>query len=234
MRNDKFTNSLKLRRVGGITFNFSITIPDRLLRPFVALVLLYRRLHYGYAFRKIPLTQGKFAIVDPEDYKRLAIYKWHLANSPTGTYAARWQRIRPGGYRKKIWMHREVIGVPEHLLCDHINGNGLDNRSANLRPATVSQNLCNRPKRKSKTRSKYKGLEYDKIQRKWKVRIQYNGRKINLGSFATEIDAARAYDDKATVLFGEFARLNLTRRKSSIWSWCACLLKCLDRKNSLL
>jgi hypothetical protein len=185
-----------------------INIPDRLAGPWIWLMLLYRRLRYGYAFRRIPLTQGKFAIVDPIDYERLAKYKWHLSKSPTGSYAARWQRIWPGGPRKKIWMHRQVIDVPEHLLCDHVNGNGLDNRNANLRPATVSQNLCNRPKRKSKTRSKYKGLEYDRIQRKWKARIQYNGRKIYLGSFASEVDAAKAYDKKAKVLFGEFARFN--------------------------
>jgi hypothetical protein len=185
-----------------------INIPNWLAGPLVWLLLLYRRLRYGCAFRKIPLTQGKFAIVDPEDYERLAKYRWHLSKSPTSSYAARWQCSRPGGLRKKIWMHREVIDIPKHLLCDHINGNGLDNREANLRPATVSQNLCNRPKTKAKTRSKYKGLEWDKTQRKWKVRIQYNGRKIYLGSFSNEIDAARAYDKKAKGLFGQFAYLN--------------------------
>jgi len=105
-------------------------------------------------------------------------------------------------------MHREVIDIPEHMLCDHINGNGLDNRAANLRPATVSQNLCNRRKTKANTRSKYKGLEWDKTQRKWKARIQHNGRKIYLGSFSNEIDAAKAYDEKARKLFKEFACLN--------------------------
>lgn len=179
-------------------------------------LLLYRRLRYGYAFRKIPLTQGRFAIVDPEDYQCLAKYKWHLSKSPTGSYAARWERIRGGGPRKKIWMHRQVIDVPEHLLCDHINGNGLDNRKANLRPATVSQNLCNRIKIKSTTRSKYKGLEWDKIQGKWKARIQCNGQRIYIGSFANEIDAAKAYDEKAKVLFGEFARFNFPQNKSRI------------------
>ena len=175
----------------------------------VLLLLLYRRLRYGCAFRKIPLTKGKFAIVDPEDYERLAKYKWFLSESPTSSYAARWQRCREGGLRKKIWMHREVIDIPKHMLCDHINGNGLDNRAANLRTATVSQNLCNRPKTKAKTRSKYKGLEWDKAQKKWKARIQHDGRKIYLGSFSKEIDAARAYDKKAKVLFGQFAHLNL-------------------------
>jgi len=194
--------------VGWKIIRVIINIPNWLAGPLVSLLLLYRRLRYGCAFRKIPLTQGEFAIVDPEDYDRLANYKWFLAKSPTSSYAARWQCTRPCGLRKKIWMHREVIDIPEHMLCDHVNGNGLDNREANLRPATVSQNLCNRPKTKAKTRSKYKGLEWDKIQRKWKVRIQCNGRKIYLGSFSNEIDAAKAYDKKAKALFGQFASLN--------------------------
>jgi hypothetical protein len=193
---------------GGIIIRVIINIPNWLEKPLVLLLLMYRRLRYGCAFRKIPLTQGKFAIVDPQDYERLAKYKWHLSKSPTSSYAARRQYSGPGGLRKKIWMHREVIDIPKHMLCDHVNGNGLDNRAANLRPATISQNLCNRPKTKARTRSKYKGLEWDKIQRKWKVRVQHNGRKIYLGSFAKEIDAAKAYDEKAKVLFGQFAYLN--------------------------
>lgn len=166
---------------------------------------MYRRLRYGYTFRRIRLTQGKFAIVDPEDYPRLAKHKWFLAKSPTSSYAARWQRLKAENARKKIWMHRQLIHIPKHMVCDHINRNGLDNRKANLRAATVSQNLCNRPKTTTKTRSKYKGLEWDRIQKKWKVRIQLNNRKIYLGSFASEIDAALSYDKKATELFREFA-----------------------------
>ena len=172
------------------------------------MVLLYRRLRYGFSFRKIPLTRGKFAIVDPEDYPRLAKYKWHLAKSPYGSYAVRWKRIKAKNTRKRIWMHREIIHVPANLLCDHINRDSLDNRKANLRPATVSQNLCNRSKTKSKTRSKYKGLEWDRIQRKWKARIQVNNKKIYLGSFTSETAAAKAYDSAAKKYHREFANLN--------------------------
>jgi len=188
-------------------------IQNCLVKPLLSLLLLYRRLRYGYAFRKIPLTRGKFAIVDPEDYPRLAKYKWFLAKSPTGSYATRWQRLKNKNARKRIWMHREIIHIPKHMVCDHKNRNGLDNRKANLRPATVSQNLCNRSKRRTKTRSKYKGLEWDKIQRKWKARIQLNGRKIYLGSFAGEIDAAKAYDKAAKKYHGEFAALNFEQKQ---------------------
>jgi hypothetical protein len=175
-------------------------------------LLFFRRLRYGYPFRRIPLTQGKFAIVDPEDYPRLAKFKWHLAKSPTSSYAVRWKRLNSKNARTRIWMHRQVIKIPGHMLCDHKNHDGLDNRKANLRPATISQNLCNRPKTRAKTRSKYKGLEWDKTQRKWKARIQLNNKKIYLGSFDSEIDAAKAYDRKAIELFGRFACPNFPQK----------------------
>ena len=105
-------------------------------------------------------------------------------------------------------MHHQIINIPKGMVCDHINRNGLDNRKANLRPATVSQNLCNRPKRKSKTRSNYKGLEWDKTQGMWKARIQYRGRKTYLGSFKSGIAAALAYDTAAKKYHKDFAILN--------------------------
>jgi hypothetical protein len=149
-----------------------------------------------------------FARVDPEDYRRLAEYKWFLAGSPTGCYAAHWHYPEDSKRRRKVWMHRQIIDIPPGMVCDHINRNGLDNRKANLRPATISQNLCNRPKRKTKTRSRYKGLEWDRAQRKWKARLQLNGRKIYLGSFKSEEAAARAYDTAAKKYHGQFATLN--------------------------
>jgi len=94
------------------------------------------------------------------------------------------------------------------LVVDHINGNGLDNRKANLRLATRRQNQFNRRQRCDAVLSKYKGVTFRKKTNKWLVRIGYCGRRINLGLFDNETDAAKAYDEAAKELFGEFAALN--------------------------
>jgi len=104
-------------------------------------------------------------------------------------------------------MHRSILNVPDSLVVDHINGNGLDNRKANLRPATRSQNACNIPKYKP-SRSKYKGLTWHKARRKWNARIRKNGKTYSLGYFDSQIPAAKAYDTAAKKLHKNFAKLN--------------------------
>jgi hypothetical protein len=194
---------------GGIKLNLSITItiPDRLAGLFIALMLYYRRLRYGYPFHRIPLTQGKYAIVDPEDFERLNKHKWHAVRQNNTFYA-----IRCTGPAKKttyIRMHREIIHPPRHLVVDHINHNGLDNRKANLRSATRAQNNYNRLiiKRKGAS-SKYKGVAWKEDRKKWRARIHFNGKLIFLGYFKDEIQAAKAYDIAAKKYYGRFACLN--------------------------
>jgi len=173
----------------------------------VALTLYYRRIRYGYPFRRIPLTQGKYAIVDPEDFERLNRHKWYASKWGNTFYA-----IRCAGPAKKttyIRMHREIIHPPRHLVVDYINHNGLDNRKANLRPATRAQNNYNRLaiKRKGAT-SKYKGVDWKKDKKKWCARIYFNGKLIFLGYFKDEKQAAKAYDKAAKKYYGQFAYLN--------------------------
>jgi len=120
--------------------------------------------------------------------------------------------------RKNLQMHRLIIDVPPGCFCDHINHNGLDNRKANLRIAQHKQNIWHRRKFIRRTsggfqrpsRSQYKGVDFVSANggRCWRVRIRVNGKRIYLGSFENEIDAAKAYDRAACKYHKEFASLN--------------------------
>ena len=167
---------------------------------------MYRRTRYGYAFRRIKLTQGKHAIVDPEDFERLNKHKWYAARDTRTFYAHRKKRV--GKKYVSIGMHRQILDPPNHLVVDHINHNGLDNRKANLRLATSAQNSYNRRQvRKSKS-SKYTGVSWKERTKKWAAIICYKRENIIVGYFKDEIQAAKAYDKAAKKYHGEFATLN--------------------------
>ena len=95
-------------------------------------------------------------------------------------------------------------------LIDHINGDRSDNRIANLREATVAQNIANQ-KRPKRNTSGFKGVSHTKkgaVGRPWAANISHGNRKRWLGSFATKEEAAKAYDAAALELHKEFANLN--------------------------
>jgi hypothetical protein len=151
--------------------------------------------------RLIPLTQGKFAVVDAADYEWLKQYKWHVIKYKNTSYA----RTQKNG--KSIRMHRLITGAPSHLFVDHRDHNGLNNRRANLRPCTQQENIYNRRPRPGST-SRYKGVYRTKKSKKYRANIRNNGKILSLGCFDDEIEAAITYDIKAIQLFGEFAYLN--------------------------
>lgn len=122
--------------------------------------------------------------------------------------------LNPSGYAvtsisgKTKFMHKMILEGEE---TDHINGDRLDNRRSNLRPANQSQNRFNSRVKKDSTNG-YKGV-YRNNSVYWGARIQKDGKRLYLGNFPTKEDAARAYDEKAKELFGEYAWLNFPNEK---------------------
>ena len=112
-------------------------------------------------------------------------------------------------------MHRVIAETPEGKETDHVNHNSLDNRRENLRVCTHSQNMANASKKTPHT-SKFKGVTWNRHLGRWYSRITCNGKLLNIGPFNSEIDAAKAYDEKATELFGEFALPNFPQEKEVI------------------
>jgi hypothetical protein len=166
---------------------------------------------YGYAFRRIPLTKGQIAIVDPDDYERLSKYKWSASEHGKTWYAVRREYLKETRTKLTIYMHREVIEIPQGMVVDHINRNGVDNRKRNLRAATYSQNNFNKGKRNVKCRSKYTGVSWQKPLEKWRASITFSGKWMHLGYFEQEVEAAKAYDEAARKYHGTFAALNFEK-----------------------
>ncbi len=152
--------------------------------------------------RTVELTHGMRAFVDDEDFLRVSQFKWHAQCNRSGN----WYAERTVSVREKQRMHRLII--PCIGRVDHKNGDGLDNRKDNLRPATAAQNGRNRRPNRSASGGSLKGITR-KGGGRWQAQIQIGpGRKKYLGRFGSPIEAAAQYDFAAKIFFGEFAKLN--------------------------
>jgi len=147
--------------------------------------------------KRIPLSGGHYAFVDAADYEWLNRYRWFFRNG----YAARRE------HGKTVFMHRQIMQPPDGMFVDHIDGNRANNCRCNLRVCTRRENLRNQGKRAG-CLSRYKGVSYDRRDRNWVAAINYDNRRVVLGDFDDEVEAARAYDRRAVEVFGPYAHPN--------------------------
>jgi hypothetical protein len=190
-----------------MSVNLNLRIPEWLDKICACPVIVYRRLKYGYSFRRIYLGQNEYTIVEPADYYAFSKYNWILIRCNKKPYAV--SEFKIGRKKtKRVYLHRAIMKAPKRRLIDHRNCDGLDNRRANLRFATYAQNLANRAKTKSKTTSKYRGVSFNKVGKKWGATIGWRHKTRWIGWFENEIDAAKAYDKAARKYYKDFASLN--------------------------
>ncbi len=161
--------------------------------------------------KTIPLTQGKVAIVDDEDYEWLNQRKWYAKKGVSTWYAMRNEYSKNG--HKSIRMHQQILTPEIGMEVDHIDHNGLNNQRNNIRIATNAENRHNQ-KLQKRTISGFKGVTWHVGDSKWRARITIDKQEKFLGNFNSQTNAAIAYDNAAKRLFGEFACLNFTREET--------------------
>lgn len=158
--------------------------------------------------KEIPLTQGKIALVDDEDFECVSKLKWCAVRGKYTFYAVGGDCS--SGSRRHIYLHRFILGLTDPKIeTDHRDGNGLNCTRLNLRLCTPAENARNRSRQGNNT-SGYKGVSWEKVREKWRAEIQANGKRFMIGRFENLMDAVFARDKAARKLHGVFAVLNLT------------------------
>ena len=153
--------------------------------------------------KRIPLTQGKDALVDDKDFGVLNQYNWYTRKHRNTFYAQR-KTKRINGKNEIILMHAQIIKTPKGMATDHRDNDGLNNQRKNLRVCSNAENLMNRGKPSNNT-SGYKGVSFYKPTKKWRAYISKNGKIISLGHHTSKQDASEAYIKACKKYHGEFA-----------------------------
>lgn len=158
----------------------------------------------------IPLTQGRVAVIDFDDFEKVRGMKWYAHKERRRFYACR-EDCATG---KRVYLHRLLIAGSPGLQVNHINGDGLDNRQENLQVCTLQQNSFAHQHKRKNTSSKYRGVSWDNQNERWRANIKLNGKLIFLGRFEEELYAANAYDTAAIKYFGEYAAPNFPKQST--------------------
>lgn len=150
----------------------------------------------------VPLTQGYTAIIDAADVPLADMWNWCAHVQAGRVYAQRTDHSGPK--KRKVYLHRAIMGDPDGFDVDHRDGDGLNNRRSNLRKATTSQNLRNQRIRSDNT----SGLKCVSLSHgKWRARITVNGKTKTIGRFPTPEAAYAAYCKASLQMHGEFGRI---------------------------
>lgn len=152
----------------------------------------------------VPLSRGKFALIDEEDADRVLTHKWCAVCPDPRSKVPVWYGSGKDEHAKNRYLHRFILSAPQGTEVDHINGDGLDCRRVNLRLATRAQNAANRETERGA--SGFRGVYRD--DGRWTACVESKTKRYRMYGFKSPEDAARAYDDMARKYHGEFARLN--------------------------
>lgn len=167
-----------------------------------------------FQMAKIPVqSEGGtvYALIDEADLPAVQKHKWHIYQEYVATELSKVE-----GKKRFIRLHRFLIpDVPFDHVVDHKDGDKLNNQRSNLRVCTRTENARNRKKWRSKVSSSYKGV-FLVANGKYQARIFHDEKDKRLGTFATELEAAHAYDAAARLLHGEYARLNFPEPSSVV------------------
>lgn len=156
--------------------------------------------------KSVPIQNSTItAWVDDSDFDAVMCWTWRLVNNRPCRYVPVEEHGRVG---KSVgqYLHVFLMGERSGFEVDHRDRNPFNDQRDNLRWATRTQNLANQPKFRGS--SQFKGVSWSKDHGKWRAALQFEGRKVRLGSFLNEESAALAYDKAARKYFGEFARPN--------------------------
>jgi len=146
-------------------------------------------------------------LIDKEDLDILEESKWHISFKDKNKTKGYVQR----NHSEEVYLHRLLLNCPKGKTVDHINGNSFDNRKRNLRICTANENHMNRSKRRGKTSSNFIGVYYNKQNKNYRAQLKVGEKRIEVGSFKTAEEAAKARDEMAKKYFGEFAHTNYKR-----------------------
>ena len=154
--------------------------------------------------RRLRLASGYYALVDACDYEGVRKYKWHRVRGRHTYYAKRNGKMITGVRGKKVFLHRQIMKLKpfDRLEVDHRNRNGMDCRKNNMVVTTRSKNLLN-SKVSSRSKTKVKGVSWNKNAGKYVAQMSINGRQTYLGYFRTIRQASKIVEQARAVVLNQ-------------------------------